>query len=192
LFLIKVVNNCNLDGEVIAELEAGLIEALPGSRITFEKQLFNPPNNCFNSGRRQYNSTLLLSFAKTSFAKMLEEKVLLIESVDLYAGNLNFVFGEADPNTGFAIVSTYRLIPKFYGENSQKLFISRLLKEAIHELGHLFWLGHCRDSACVMSFSNSILDTDRKSQRFCEECTVKLILYSLKRISLEGSSAAIS
>jgi len=96
-----------------------------------------------------------------------------VESVDLYAGHLNFVFGEADPDVGIAVVSTYMLRPEFYGEApSPELFLSRLVKEAVHELGHTFRLGHCPDPACVMHFSNSILDTDLKGPDFCPRCSL--------------------
>jgi len=39
-------------------------------------------------------------------------------------------------------------------------------------LGIIYGLGHCRNPGCVMFFSNSILDTDRKSSFFCESCQI--------------------
>ena len=101
--------------------------------------------------------------------------MLAVESVDLYAGNLNFVFGEADPGTGIAVVSTHRLRPEFYGEApSPELFFSRLVKESVHESGHTFGLGHCPDPACVMHFSNSVFNTDLKGPDLCPQCKFKL------------------
>jgi len=45
------------------------------------------------------------------------------------------------------------------------------VKEAVHEVGHTLGLAHCTNSSCVMFFSNSILDTDRKKSAFCEKCS---------------------
>ncbi|MEA2005134.1 MAG: hypothetical protein U9O50_02570 [Acidobacteriota bacterium] len=42
--------------------------------------------------------------------------------------------------------------------------------EAVHELGHTYGLSHCPDAKCVMHFSNSLLDTDKKSASFCTHC----------------------
>ena len=39
--------------------------------------------------------------------------------------------------------------------------------EAIHELGHTYGLGHCADPRCVMWFSNTLSETDRKGTEFC-------------------------
>ncbi len=63
----------------------------------------------------------------------------------------------------------------FYGlPSNPQLFKERALKEAIHELGHLLGLGHCPNPACVMFFSNSLGDTDRKGPGLCPECRRRL------------------
>ncbi|WP_081825254.1 matrixin family metalloprotease [Persephonella sp. IF05-L8] len=54
------------------------------------------------------------------------------------------------------------------------IFIGRITKEAVHEIGHTLGLGHCPDPECVMHFSNSIVDTDRKSYFFCSVCYQKV------------------
>ena len=49
-----------------------------------------------------------------------------------------------------------------------------MVKEAIHELGHTFGLFHCNNKLCVVYFSNSLYDTDRKGKRLCLDCKNKL------------------
>ena len=56
----------------------------------------------------------------------------------------------------------------------EPLFHQRVLKEAAHELGHTYGLGHCPDNKCVMHFSNSLRDTDIKGTEFCPRCQVQL------------------
>ena len=111
-------------------------------------------------------------------------KALLgITDVDLYERGMNFVFGVAIPPLRSAIISIYRLDPRFYRKpyNYEKLG-ERTLKEAVHELGHVFGLPHCPDPKCVMHFSNSIFDTDFKGWRFCEKCEEK-IKYNIDRLT---------
>ncbi|MFQ5892664.1 MAG: hypothetical protein ACE5HW_07710, partial [Candidatus Methanofastidiosia archaeon] len=59
---------------------------------------------------------------------------------------------------------------------SIEVFLERVLKEAIHELGHTFGLRQCKNSRCVMFFSNSLWDTDYKSKEYCEICRSYLFL----------------
>ena len=96
----------------------------------------------------------------------------------IFSRFLNFVFGVADlsknKSFGSAIISVTRLREEFYRRTVNiALFEQRVLKEAIHELGHTFGLEHC-ENLCVMRFSNSLEDTDRKPQELCETCLKKL------------------
>jgi archaemetzincin len=103
--------------------------------------------------------------------KSVADKVLGVTEVDLYVPRLNFVFGEAQCPGRTAVISLFRLKPEFYGQHpNRNLFVERSVKEAVHEVGHTLGLGHCHNPACIMFFSNSILDTDRKKLAFCERC----------------------
>ena len=101
-------------------------------------------------------------------------KLLAICDFDAYSDKLNFVFGEAHLGGRVAAIYLPRLRDEFYVRKSDKnknnLFEQRVIKEAVHELGHTFGLRHCQISKCVMHFSNSIRDTDFKDDKFCERC----------------------
>lgn len=130
--------------------------------------------SAFNPLREQFLSTpFLIQLAKKKPKDAL--MVLGIFDGDLYADGFNFIFGQAEPSQGVAIISIYRLRDEFYFDEERPSRLKmRAIKEAIHELGHLFGLTHCRESLCVMSFSRSIIDIDRKHYLFCIPCGNKL------------------
>ena len=148
----------------------------------------------FRKERNQYDAEILLR-ELAPFRSRSADITLFIFREDMFVENLNFIFGVAEND--FAIVSTARLDPRFYGaiidaHIAEELFKERLIKEALHELGHTFGLPHCdekfsqkffsyrnenrssklryKNRKCVMVFSNSIADVDFKGAEFCENC----------------------
>lgn len=149
------------------------------SRFDTECQILKSldhPNYAYNSLRDQYHASTILE--KISELKLpYGSKVLGICNVDLYTEGLNFVFGQAEIGDRDCLISVTRLYPQFYGEEfNEQIFYSRILKEAVHELGHTFGLLHCSDAKCVMHFSNTLQDTDYKSTEFCQRCKSKLTI----------------
>lgn len=163
-------------GEIKSDLLDFLSQAIKktfGCYCRIEESI-SVPKDTFNKSRRQYNSTAILK--KLASQKMDRSVITLgIIDEDLYASNLNFVFGEADLLNRVAIISLWRLRPEFYRlPTDERLLYERAMKEAIHEIGHVYGLGHCHNPKCIMYFSNSIKDTDRKGPDFCNLCAHEL------------------
>ena len=132
------------------------------------------PDHAYNEHRRQYLAGAVL--AQLRKCRFPGEGVLGIVDVDLYAPNLNFVFGQASVRGREAVIALTRLRQSFYGLPEEKdLFLARAVKEAVHELGHIYGVSHCPDARCVMHFSNSLRDTDFKSYQFCVACRTRIL-----------------
>jgi archaemetzincin len=156
-----------VDRNVMEWLESDVSRIL--SKQVFVGKELGKPDDALNDKRNQYLSTSILrALAELNECKV-HEKTLGIVDHDLYVPGLNFVFGEASRTA--AIISLTRLRQEWYGlAGDSDLFRRRVLTEAVHELGHTYGLSHCRNSKCVMFFSNSLMDTDRKGPEFCLEC----------------------
>lgn len=101
--------------------------------------------------------------------------LLGVAEVDLYAPQREWVFGEAAFGGGCALISTARLRPSAQRAALEPfLFEVRVLKEAVHELGHVAGIEHCPTSDCVMAESYDVDDLDRKGTEFCHLCRVLL------------------
>jgi len=123
--------------------------------------------------RRQWNAAHLLRDLDL-IAGPGPERVLGVTAVDLFIPILTFVFGLAHLGQRCAVVSLHRLRSEFYGlsTDSDRL-MSRLEKEAIHELGHTYGLVHSPEFDCVMHYSNDVDQVDLKSPNLCLRCRTR-------------------
>lgn len=122
------------------------------------------PESFLNLVRRQYDGVLIAEWVN-SLRTTRDSVILGVMNVDAYVEPLNFIFGIALPKLKVATVYVIRL--RIGGRKNE--FLIRVRKEVIHELGHVFGLKHCRNKSCVMSFSNSLADVDKKDFRMCNE-----------------------
>lgn len=138
-----------------------------GMRVTVAKPVPVPPQ-AFKPRRQQYRADDFLKAAR----HVAGDRVLVVTNCDLYADDLNFALGVADVPGKCAVISLFRL--RLGGDEAT--FHRRAVKEAVHELGHTFGLRHCANPRCVMHFSNTLGDTDRKGSGWCKSCEQELHL----------------
>jgi archaemetzincin len=171
---IAVLSVGSVYEEILKYICKALQKAFPELTPLLLRGTMPLPREAYNASRDQYHSSILLSRLRP--LKLEADKMLGVTEADLYVPSMNFVFGEAHHLWGVAVVSLLRLRPEFYGQTSDNsLFLERCAKEAIHEVGHTLGLSHCDDSGCVMFFSNSIHDTDRKGLSFCGKCYAEVL-----------------
>ncbi len=165
---ILLVNTCDLPDPLAEEMKL-LIGQLFRAEVTVLKVPFP---HASASPDRQYPAREFLQYLQ-SFAA---EKTLVaaIADPDLSFPGLNFVFGLSDPENGVSVVSMHRFLGKNKLTQSNHPAFERTLKTAVHELGHLYGLSHCKDRKCAMFFSFTVADTDYKQKQFCGTCTEKL------------------
>ena len=170
----------------IGEAAADIIDAV-ATRIAgvfgFETDivpLLDSIHFAFDPVRCQYHSTPVLE-KLTAAAPADALKVLGIAREELFIPILTHVYGEAELGGKSCLISTYRLKEGLSLSTDGRVYQLRIIKEAVHELGHTFDLRHCPDKSCIMHYCHSIADVDRKGGELCRYCSV-LLRDELKRI----------
>jgi len=137
---------------------------------TIDESNYLDPSFAFDTYRNQFNSTAIISNLLDRY-KNYPGKIIGITAVDLFVPVLTYVFGEAQLDGTVAVLSSFRLREELFGlEPNPVIERIRLLKEAVHELGHTFGLVHCHTQECVMHSSTSAEEVDVKGKNFCEGC----------------------
>jgi archaemetzincin len=173
----------NFDSEITESVEKG-IRRIFSFQATILPLLENA-GFAFDSIRNQYHSTPILGKLE-SRAPSFALKVLAITDVDLFIPVLTHVYGEAQLGGRTCIVSTHRLKGPFLPVRINDTHIQRIVKEAVHELGHTFSLRHCREHSCIMHYCRTELDVDRKSDQLCRYCKI-LLEDEIKKINRSGA-----
>jgi archaemetzincin len=166
--LLQLLPIGNVDIGPLKELSSELEEifSVPGQVLPVRLD----PEFAFHVGRQQYHSSEILQRMQ-SLVTIDTWRMLGVADVDLHIPILTFVFGEAQMGGPCAVLSSHRLRQELYGLSSDpQLFRRRLIKEAVHELGHTLNLTHCDDYHCAMASSHAVEWIDLKDCALCESC----------------------
>lgn len=164
----------------IGEFDPGLLRELGRAmaetfRVPCEiARLRLDPEFAYHGERQQYHSSEILQ-AMQRLVTVDSWRVLGVTAVDLYIPILTFVFGEAQIGGPCGLVSAHRLRQEFYGlPPNAEMLGQRLLKEAVHEIGHTLALTHCQDYQCAMAPSHAVEWIDLKDVSLCETCRAQV------------------
>ncbi|MCX5892557.1 MAG: hypothetical protein NTW80_06215 [Deltaproteobacteria bacterium] len=161
-----------IDPQVLRRLRTAIAKILHlPVRVLRPKPL---PLQTYHLVRHQYHSTQLLEYLLAD-DEIRSFRILGVTAVDLYIPILTFVFGEAQLNGKAALISLYRPRGDAGGvAPPRSVFLRRLIKLSLHELGHTLGLEHCRRDGCLMGFSSNLEKLDQKPLTFCDYCQVML------------------
>jgi archaemetzincin len=127
----------------------------------------------YDPKRKQYISPRVLSRLR-NIKKGDSDKILAVADVDMYSPGYDFVYGEADIKAGIATLTINRLVSEKQGfQTAPGLLEQRVIREATHEVGHLFGLGHCNNSTCVMRTCTCLEEVDAANGGLCKDCAEK-------------------
>jgi archaemetzincin len=130
-------------------------------------------DSTYDRNRNQLNSTAILRLLLAEDVG--EQGVLGLVDQDLFVPVLTYVFGEAQLGGRVAVASTFRLREPWAGGGaSDAVLEARLIKTALHELGHTRGLRHCARPGCVMTSASGLEMLDEKQAAFCLSCQAAL------------------
>lgn len=161
----------DIDSELLREVSKEINQVF--SYKTETAPLLREVNFALDPTRAQYHSTPILE-KLARLAPFHAIKVIATTHVDLFIPILTHVYGEAQLGGKACVVSTHRLKESISPIKAQEIYRQRVVKEAIHELGHTFGLRHCKYPTCIMHYCRSVQDVDRKSDQLCRYCKILL------------------
>jgi len=142
------------------------VEILPDPFLTLEDEYIEI--------ERQYDGESILERLEKTLTVPQRCKILGIIDGDIKGIRKIHLFGLTNLKNSCALISINRLRGSFYRKYEEKaLFELRILKEAVHELGHAFGLKHCKND-CVMNYSKSLEEVDKRQKEFCVICEREL------------------
>lgn len=151
------------------EIEVMPREAFPVGRM---------PRRVDDHGDTQYDARGLLTAAGRRLPAHAHSMLLLV-NVDLfvYEGQ-RYAFGWSTLRNRLGVVGFSRLDPGVHGGYGPAevpgVVLRRGLRVVVHEVAHMFGLGHCQAFRCLMNGVLDVEELDRAPMRLCPLCLRKL------------------
>jgi len=172
--LLQLLPIGNCDGRLLTELAPAMANLFRIPTEVLQARL--DPEFAYHAERQQYHSSEILQEMQR-YVGTDSWRLLGVTAVDLYIPILTFVFGEAQIGGPCGLVSLHRLQQEFYGLPPHRdLLKQRLLKEAVHEIGHTLELTHCDDYQCAMAPSHAVEWIDLKDGVLCGSCQSRVLV----------------
>lgn len=179
---IQPIGNFNAEQKRVIRLTAEYMKAFYNLPIILkpEQALGEVPKNKQRLIEFNNNRQILTSyFIDDVLQKMLPDDaaaLIAFTNFDLYPGDTwAFVFGQASLEKRVGVWSLYRLSDSALKKTKMSdQLLTRTLKIAMHEVGHMFGMRHCTKYECLMSGTNHLAETDRRPLDNCPECMAKL------------------
>jgi archaemetzincin len=173
--LLQLLPIGDFDGRLLRELGPAMANVFHVPCEVIPQPL--DPEFTYHGERQQYHSSEILSAMQRRVTSA-SWRVLGVTAVDLYIPILTFVFGEAQMGGPCGLVSAHRLRQEFYGLPADPDALRRrLLKEAVHEIGHTLALTHCEDYQCAMAPSHAVEWIDLKESLLCDSCQTRVFAF---------------
>jgi len=161
------------------DVDARIIKMALRDFYGFEVRIFDPiamPKVAYTKARKRHRAdTLLVVLNKLR----LEPERLCDIIVGLTRQDISTtkgrhkdwgIFGLGELWGSACVLSSHRLIRKL-GKKDHKKGLRRVVKVAIHEVGHVLGLPHCDTPKCVMNDAKGTIKTvDLETGHLCEKC----------------------
>jgi archaemetzincin len=176
------LGNFTPDQDKIIEITGGYLEAfyglpvkrLPQQAIKRPLRLKDSRVNPYDK-KEQVRTGYILDDVLKPMLPADAAALIAFTNEDLYPDDtMYYVFGQASMENRVGVWSLYRL--DWHADFAT--YLSRTIKIATHETGHMFSMHHCIAFNCVMSGSNHLMETDSHPIDACPECMAKVCWFS--------------
>ena len=168
---------------VFRDVDARIIKMALRDFFGFEVRILDPvamPKVAYTKARKRHRAdTLLVVLNKLRLEpERLSDIIVGLTRQDISTTKDRHkdwgIFGLGELWGSACVVSSHRLIRKL-GKKDLRRGLRRVVKVAIHEVGHVLGLPHCESPRCVMNDAKGTIKTvDLETGHLCEKCQAVL------------------